>query len=106
MAIDTAAIDKIKEENPDAELLLIESSMGDVIAKIPTANEMNAFRSKIFDEKRRANATESLVRSCVLYPDREELNVLIQKRPLIIEKVAAELDKAGGGQEELTVKKL
>lgn len=106
MAIEQAIIDKIKEANPDAELLLIESSMGEIIAKIPGSFEMNAFRTRIFDEKRRSGATEALVRSCVLYPERDELNHLVQKRPLLIEKIASELDKAGGGQEEIEVKKL
>jgi hypothetical protein len=67
-----------------------------VVYRAPTSAEYKRFRSMAVKEDQKAEATENLARVCVIYPSREEFNVLLAKYPSIAETSSDELTELSG----------
>lgn len=99
-------IAELKLANPGRELVMLSSSAAEVVAKVPSLVEMGELRNRISDKAKSGNAMEWLVRSCIVYPPREQLNELLTRKPVLIEKWYQKLEAEAGASEEVEVKKL
>jgi hypothetical protein len=107
VALTEQQIAKLKDENPGRELVLLSSRSGaEIVARIPGLVEMAELRNRIGDKVKSGGAMEWLVRSCVVHPPREELNALLARKPVLIEKMYQKLEAEAGGAEELEISKL
>ena len=66
------------------------------ICRCPTDAIYKKFRTQIMDENKRMNASEELVRACVVWPEREEFSSILKKRPGIVETLLGELTDWAG----------
>ncbi len=97
-------IERLKAEH--GEVYLVEAGDVGVIVRPPTRAEYRRFRALAMDEKKRADAVERLARDCVLWPDADGLDELLERRPALTEVVGGELLKLAGFAEEVEIKKL
>lgn len=105
-------IDKLKAAHPGVELYALTASSADgarsvsVIAKVPDRTRWMRFKEQASDKNRKALATESLVRDCVVYPVAAELDSVIEKRPGLVESFGAEIAALAGIEEVVVAKKV
>lgn len=99
-----ALVDKLQKSNPGAELIQLKSPAGVVIAKVPGPIEVAELRNRMGD-KRSGGATEWFVRTCIIYPSNEVLNLMVKRRPFLIEKWYQKLEVEAGSAEEIEVRK-
>lgn len=104
MRPDKETIERLKAEY--GEVYLVEVGEAGVIVRPPTRAEYRRFRALAIDEKKRADAVERLVRDCVLWPDADGLDELLERRPALTEVIGGELLKLAGFAEEVEIKKL
>ena len=102
--MDQAVIDKLKAEH--GELTLVEVGEHEFIVRCPKKAEYAAFRAMLFDESKRAYATEDLVRACVVAPDKKAFEVLLAQRPALPEVLAEHVLTLAKGSEISKAKKL
>jgi hypothetical protein len=78
-----------------------------VAARVPNLGEMREFRRRVRDHKLSAEAESWLVRSCLIEPATAgELNILLDRVPLLLPRWSTELCNLAGGAEEVEVGKL
>ncbi len=99
-------IAELKSANPGRELVSLSSQAAEVVAKVPSLAEMGELRNRVGDKAKSGGAMEWLVRSCIVYPAREQLNELLARKPVLIEKWYQKLEAEAGASEEVEVKKL
>jgi len=104
MRPDDSTIQRLKAEH--GEVYLVESGGVAVVVRPPRSPEYKRFRSLVMDEKRRPDALERLTRDCVVWPDPEELDALLERRPALAEVVGGKLLELAGAAEEVEIKKL
>lgn len=100
-------VTELKEKNPGRDIVQLSSKSGEVAFKVPNAVEIDAFRQRLAGN--RANAAEAnkaLVATCCVYPSKEELRALLDRKPFLLEKWAEALMDAAGADEEIELKKL
>jgi len=68
--------------------------------------EMDAYRARQNNPQQRPKAMESMVRTCLIFPDRDAFQAVVEQKPLLIEKWADKLADAAGADEEVEVKNL
>lgn len=96
---------KLKSEHGE-DIHLLTTSGEQLIARSPTRAEFTRFVDESSETKRKARALETLTRACVLYPDAEALDALLEKRPGIGSSVAIKLVEIAGADQEVEAKKL
>jgi hypothetical protein len=107
MALTETQIAQLKTDNAGRELVTLSSKSGiEIVAKVPGLVEMAELRNKLNDKAKSGGAMEWLVRSCVVFPSREQLNEILQRKPVLIEKMYQKLEAEAGGAEELELGKL
>jgi hypothetical protein len=100
-------IAKLKSQFPSTELRQYRSEEGDaIVCKCPSRGDYKRFRAMIVDPNQRANALETLMRSCVVYPDAQGVAVLLERRPGLAEVFGDKLSGWAGAGQEVTEKKL
>ena len=105
-------LDKIKAAHPGIELYALIAASADgsrsvsVIVKVPDRARWIRFKEQAADKNRKALATESLVRDCVLHPGAAELDSMIEKRPGLVESFGAEIAALAGIEESVVAKKV
>jgi len=105
--MDAATIEKTKAEHPNVEILHLTAKDGsEVLAKIPQKKEMDMFRDLASSDKTKSRSPERLLRACVLHPVQEELGMLLDRRPGLVESWVGKLLEAAGITEEAEAKKL
>lgn len=98
---------KIKAENPNVELHLLATPQGEtVVCKAPSRAEYKRFRAMIIDPGQRPNALETLLVACVVWPTRNEVHALLDRRPGLAEVFGDKLAGIAGVGEDLVEKKL
>ena len=55
----------------------------EVVLRKPTRAEYKRFRSMLHNDAQKADATESLARTCVVYPSREAFDSMLDEYPAI-----------------------
>ena len=93
-ALETA-LRPLRVKHPELVVLTVK---GQPVAFRPiTRVEYGRFRAQIADPKKRGDATETLVRSVVVYPDRVAFNAFLERYPAAAEAIGDEvIDDAGG----------
>lgn len=87
-------------------LTLSSVSAPRVTAKVPSQVEMREFRRRNQGGEREAVIAEWLARTCIVEPDADGLNAILDRKPLLIEKWFVELVNAGGAAEKVEVGEL
>lgn len=89
--------EKLEElELKHSEVKVVSTVLGDVALRGPTRGEYKLFRKAYHDDKKKPDATESMVRQCVVFPDSTEFAAMLDKKPGIADKcVEAVLELAG-----------
>lgn len=88
------------------ELHLLSSGEHHIVVKQPDRATYKRFRSMVADQAKRADAPEALVRDCVVYPDRDGFNALLERHPALGDVFAAKLLDIAGMNSEAEAKKL
>lgn len=100
-------IERVKKEHPGSELRQFSTSEGAVICKAPSRAEFKRFRTMWNDGgQQRAQAFETLLYGCAVYPDRKGLADLLDRRPGLAETFGSSLASWAGLGEEAVEKKL
>ena len=86
MALDPKILEELKAKHSDLHLLSHDGV--EVVAKRPGKAEYRRFRDMIRDEKRAADAAETFVRACIVYPDAGAVTAIIAQRPAIVDTLA------------------
>jgi hypothetical protein len=87
-------------------LVKLGSPAGRVVAKVPSPLEMREFRRRNHAGESETALAEWLARSCVVEPDSNGLNAILDRKPLLVEKWFAALVNAGGAAEKIVVGEL
>ena len=89
------ALDALRSKYPELVTLIHK---GQVLAFRPMSRqEYTRFRAQIADPKKRSDATENLVRSVVVYPDRAAFNAFLDRYPAAAEAIGDEVIEDAGG---------
>jgi hypothetical protein len=71
-----------------------------IVVRRPGRAQWKRFRHMIADPAKRADALETLVRDCMLYPDRQAFEAMLEERPALAEVFGDEVGElAGSGLE-------
>lgn len=96
-------IDELREKHGD--IRVIGTMLGDCVFATPTRPNCKRFSSMLSDDKRKADAVEFLVRSCVVHPSREEFEAMLDEKPGILWTCAPPVQELAGFSSEPEVKK-
>jgi hypothetical protein len=100
-------IDKVKAAHPGVELRLWTSEEGDtVICKAPNRGEYKRFLHMVADAAQRAQAPETLLFGCLVYPTPQELGAMLERRPGLGVLFGGKLGDWAGSNQEVAEKKL
>lgn len=102
-----AQLAEVRAKHPTASLHLLEFDDGAIVAKQPTPGEWKRFvTATLADRGQSANALETLVRSCLVWPDPAAFDALIEERPALIQRLGDKLSDIAGASENVRAKKL
>lgn len=89
----------------DPSLLGIKLGGQRLLLKTPSRALWEEFTSKVDDAKTRSAAVNRLVRDCVVYPEAEALDAFLEAKPARAMKIAGEITRLAGGDEEVEIEK-
>lgn len=98
----------LKFTHAGRELKLLKTPAGELVVRVPNLSEMREVRARGKDPARKggaADAVEWVTRSCIISPDRDGLNALLDSRPLLLDNLFEVLMNLAGADEELAVGK-
>lgn len=98
-------IAKLKAEH-GADLRIVETDDTEVVLRPPTKVEWQAFRSMSAEKEKKLYAQEDLSRACVVYPDRDTFDKLLEKRPGLGDALSDVAGELAVGAERIVAKKL
>ncbi len=91
-------IEKLKSAH--GEIRQLEKEGYHVIIRPPKRQEWKRFRTAAADERKRADALEILFRDCCVYPEKEAVEEMLNRRPGLAEVFGGEaMEFAGGGKD-------
>jgi hypothetical protein len=95
---DNAKLIEIREKHPKAVAL---SAGGESVVVVPPGRtQWRRFKKAITDDAKRADAFEILLRDCVVYPDAQGLEAILDRMPALAETFGdAVAELAGAGLE-------
>jgi hypothetical protein len=102
---DKAFIAKLKSEHGN-DLRIVETDDTEIVLRPPTRVEWAAFRSMASEKDKKQYAQEDLSRACVVYPDREAFDKLLDKRPGLGDALSDICGELAIGAERIVAKKL
>lgn len=99
--MDTEKLAEAKAQYPEGQEVRATVRGKEYVALIrpPTRAEFKRFRAMTWDERKRADAQETLIRSCIAYPGPEEVDAMFNAAPALADRwaeVAMELAGAPG----------
>jgi hypothetical protein len=90
-------IAKLKSEHAGSELRKVTLKNGDeIVVRSPSRPEWQRMQDESVDEKKRAAAMRSIVRSCVVFPSKEEFLAALDRKPGLIETLLPIVHELGG----------
>lgn len=103
-----AVIGKLRADHPGKELRIAEhSTLPDfIVFRVPTRPEWRIFRGLQADPKTRTDASQMLVDTCVLWPEKDDLRKQLDAHPALVEVWAGEIVEAAGVDANVKQKKL
>lgn len=93
----------LKAQYSGRRLLKLTSGAAEVVALSPNLAEMAKHKAMLDDKAQAGAAMESLVRACIVFPDRAGLDALLADRPLLVETWFRVLRKEAGFEEKVDV---
>jgi hypothetical protein len=98
MPFDPAKLTEIREKHPRAVTL---TAGGETVVAVPPSRQTwRRFKSFVTNEQKRADAFEVLLVDCVVYPDRQGLEAILERMPALAETFGdAVAELAGAGLE-------
>lgn len=104
--MDAEVLEKLKQQNPRAELFSLRSGADEVVVKSPSLVEWKRFRTFAADERRRADAVETILRACTVFPAPDQLQAMLERRPALCEIFGGQVvDMANGPEDTREVEK-
>lgn len=92
-----AKIDALKAAH--GELRKVTTKRGDAyVVRGATTAEWRRFRSESASDRARANATETLVRACVVHPETAAFSAALEKQPGLVEVLAEHVVQLSGAE--------
>ena len=88
------------------ELHQLEANGLVVIVRKPSRGEYKRFMSEGADDRKRVNASENLVRTCVVWPERKVFDQMLEEFPGLAESYGFQVLEMAGAVEEASRKKL
>lgn len=107
--MDQATIDSLKTKYGDIWQLKASLDNSDecvILVRKPSRAAYDQYRSNLFDEDRRRFAFQNLLLECVVYPDRGQMDEVLDKLPGLCETFGPECAKLAGNTRAVEVKKL
>lgn len=95
----------VADHGEDA-LQVVETKRGEVLVRAPKRGEWKRFKAAAINEKQRADATENLVRSCVVYPAEAEFTKLLDRYPALADSLGEVVVDLAGAEDALVGKAL
>jgi hypothetical protein len=88
---------ELKEKYPTLEMHLITvQGQEEVVLRAPDKVTFKRFRAQMQDEKKKLDASELLVRACMLHPDSAGFDAMLEHKPGLVETLLnVILDLAG-----------
>ncbi len=72
-----------------------------VVVKPPTRAAWKRFKTWLSDDRRKADAFEALLVDCIVFPSRDEVDKMLDRKPALAEAFGNKLfELAGGGEVE------
>jgi hypothetical protein len=96
----------LRDAHKNAELHMLECGGHHFIVKVPNPSEWRLFKTTATNPETKVDAEASIVRSCVVYPDKSESTRIFMARPGLMVPLAEELIKLAGALETVQSKKL
>lgn len=90
------AIEALKAVHGD--LRKVNTKRGTFIVRGATTGEWRRFRSESAQDRTKANATETLVRACVVHPDAAGFSAAVDKAPGLIETLGEHVVQLSGAE--------
>lgn len=88
-------IEKLKSEH--GKLHQLEHMDEVVVVKVPNRMLVKRFQETMHDERKAPHAPEQLLRECVVYPSRDEYDLMLERLPFISVTFAGMLIDILGG---------
>lgn len=102
--MDERIIDEVKQKH--GEVFLVAHAGREFLFRRATRGEWKRFRTAIFDERKRADALEQLVRSVIVHPSAEDFDAMLEKFPALGETIGEQVTEVAGGGKADEAKKL
>jgi hypothetical protein len=96
-------IDKLKAEH--GEVFLVDVCLTMVAFKRCSRGEYKRFRAAVTDERKKADALETLARACVVYPEPKEFDQFLDKYPAAADVIGSKVLEVAGAVEAEAAKK-
>lgn len=100
-------MDKLRAEHGEVfRLEGLEDESLDIVFRCPNRAEYKKFKSFISDDKKKSDADDMLAREIVVFPAKNDLDRLLDRRPGIATKVAGAALQIAMGEATKEAKKL
>lgn len=100
-------VEELKKTHGIREVHRFVAESGETVyLKMPPQPLWRRFRSQITDDKRRTEAPELLLRSCLLHPTQDAFDVMLEERPGLLDTFASQLVELAGLAKEVEKKVL
>ncbi len=104
MEISKDVLEKLKSEHGSLTELSVDNDA--VVVRLPSRGEWKKFRATIADDRKRGDAAEQLLRSCIVFPDETAIEKMLDVRPGLAETFAGELVELAGAKKGVEKKAL
>lgn len=106
--MDKETKEKLKTQYGDVWIMTapLESQIIEIAVKKPSRAAYDQYRQNLFDEDRRRFAFLNLLMECVVYPDRSQMDSILDELPGLPETFGPECAKLAGNTRAVEVKKL
>ena len=95
-----------KLEAEHGEILLVKTVLGQVAFRNPRRAEYKRFHQEVHNDKRRADAGENLIRTCIIYPSLAEFDDMLDRKAGIGSTCANALTEFAGSDGDAEQKKV
>lgn len=87
-ARENVIFEDLESQHPDVELVRVDSAAGMIVLRPPSYAKTRHFQQVAIKGKLGPDAIEDYVKPCVVYPDIEALEAMIERYPLITATLA------------------
>lgn len=101
--MDPAKLQELKSNSP-TEVAVYSVSGVDIVLRAPSRMEYRAWKANVRDERKRLDAPELLLNTCVLSPPIAELQTLFDRKPALIDTLSSKALELAGLQEDVEKK--